>query len=283
MASSWIKGMVSARWPVLAGLFLGLFLLYSYFVIKGHFAVLTLQQEQWLLQRPLTRFDCVVEEWKNLGEIPASLILMLGLCMICILLGYRWCVALALLLLLGFGIGCEYVGKQVVQQPVTASIGRGMSALTCPQIARQSHVTQLEVFLGMWWVAPAPHNAVIKREYIGATSSIYGEKGFYNYGYPSGHSLRWMLLGLVACWLAWRHIKRPWLHWLCMVLAFTLSFCGGLGIFYVGGHLFTDILGGYLLGACLACCAISILQAKASRRMSPGYLLPTQLVNRSEQ
>jgi membrane-associated phospholipid phosphatase len=285
--SIWTKGTVAARWLGLAGILLGLFLLYSYLVVRGEFTVLTLQQEQWLLQRPLTRFDCVVEEWKNLGEAPASLVLMLGLCVVCWLLGYRRRVALALLLLLGIGVGCEYLGKQVVQQPVTVSIGQGMPALSCPQISRQPRVTQLEVFFGMWWVAPAARSGAIRREHLGATTPIFGDDGIYNFGYPSGHALRWMLLGLVACWLAWRHARHRWLRWLLMLLTTLLAFGGGLGIYFVGGHLFTDIIGGYLLGACLACCAIACLQAHETKGLRTVALqeplLPVQLANRSEQ
>jgi membrane-associated phospholipid phosphatase len=264
---------------VLAGIFLGTFLFYTAFVIKGQFDLLTLQQEQWLLQRPLTRFDCVAEQWKNLGEIPASLVLMLGLCAVVWLLGYRRRVALALLLLLGIGIGCEYLGKQVVQQPVTVSISAGMNTLACPQLAHQSRLSQFAVSIGMWWVAPAPHNAAIRREQRAANSPILGEEGTYAYGYPSGHALRCMLLGLLACWLAWRHLKRPWLRWGVTILAFVLAFSGGLAIFYIGGHLLTDVIGGYLLGACLACCAIALLRlnetGRRRARQSPTTLRKT--------
>jgi membrane-associated phospholipid phosphatase len=114
----------------------GIILILHYLVSTGSLTALTLGQEQWLLQRPLTRFDCVVRQWKSVGEAQISVIIVLALCIVC---------------------------------------------------------------------------------------------------------------------------------WLLMALALALAFGGGIGQFYIGGHLFTDTMGGYLLGTCFGCCAIAFLHCNETR------------------
>jgi membrane-associated phospholipid phosphatase len=83
-----------------------------------------------------------------------------------------------------------------------------------------------------------------------------------------------MLLGLVALWLTWRHVRKRFLRRLLMFIFLALAFAGGFGQFYIGAHLLTDMLGGYLLGAFLACCAIAALRASEKRNRWSG--LPWQ-------
>lgn len=268
------------KWLFLSLIFLVAFLFYTYLVSAGSLTPLTLGQEQWLLQRPLTRFDCVVRQWKYLGEAQASFIIILVLCIVCWLLGYRRRVALVLVLLLGIGIGCEYLGKQYIEQPVPVSVQEGMGALGCPQL-HASVLRRIPILLGIWWTAPAPLHRQTIIEQNAASAPLYEEDAFANYGYPSGHAFRWMLIGFVACWLAWRQVRRRVLRWLLMALAIAGALGGGVGQFYTGGHLFTDTIGGYLLGMCFACCAIAFLHSNETR--SRRRLLLINLANRWEQ
>lgn len=254
------------QWLLLALVPLAGFVVYTMLVVNDSLAALTVQQEQWLLQRPLARFDCVVYQWKYLGEAPVSLVLLLMVCVVCLLLKYRLRFAFALLLLFGTGIGVEVLGKQYIAQPVPAAFGTGMAALGCPQIWRVSHLRLIPLSLGVASVAPdAPSFRVAEKQAAAsAVLSIDGsnDDSYFGYtGYPSGHSYRWMLIGLVALWLTWRQVRKRFLRRLLMLVFLALSFAGGFGQFYIGAHLFTDMIGGYLLGAFLACCAIAVLCA----------------------
>lgn len=222
------------------------------------------------MQRPLTRFDCVVYQWRNLGEAPVSLILLLVVCVVCWLLKYSLRVAFVLLLLFGTGIGVEYLGKQYIYQPMPAAFGTGMASLGCPQIWRVSHLKLIPLSLGAWWVAPDAPPFRVAEEQAAATApfslNANSNEEYDAYtGYPSGHAYRWMLIGLVALWLTWRHVRKRFLRRLLMVIFLALAFAGGCGQFYIGAHLLTDMLGGYLLGAFLACCAIAALHASEKR------------------
>ncbi|HZS77512.1 MAG TPA: phosphatase PAP2 family protein [Ktedonobacteraceae bacterium] len=264
MKSSLLKHS-SVVWGILAGTFFVLFALYSYLVYKDHFVISTLQLQQQLVQRPLTGFDCILRQWRRLGEVPASLVILPGLCVLCWLLGYRKRVALVLLLLLGIGVGVEYVGKQVIAQPVPDALQRGLDTLGCPQDIHQSRVNHLELMLGLWWEAPPPTQWQMQLKEIGATVSLYDSSAFNDYGYPSGHAIRWLLIGLVACWLFWRQVRQRPLRWLLMLIAVLVAFGGGFAQFYIGAHLFTDMIGGYLMGLSLACCAIAFLSTNEGR------------------
>jgi membrane-associated phospholipid phosphatase len=258
----------SQRWLLLSLIPLALLLCYTVLVTSGSLDMLTAHQEQWLLQRPITRFDCVVYQWKYLGEAPASLALLLIVCVVCWLLKYPLRVAFVLLLLLGAGVGVEYLGKQYIYQPMPAAFDVGMNSLACPQIWRVSHLKLIPLSLGAWWVAPDAPQFRVAEARAAATASLNtkSNEDYYAYsGYPSGHSFRWMLIGLVALWLTWRHVRRRFARRLLMVVFLALAFAGGLGQFYIGAHLLTDMLGGYLLGAFLVCCAIATLRASETR------------------
>jgi membrane-associated phospholipid phosphatase len=272
----------SQRWLLLSLIPLAMLLCYTVLVTSGSLGALTVHQEQWLLQRPITRFDCVVAQWKYLGEAPASLALLLVVCVVCWLLKYPLRVAFVLLLLLGAGLGVEYLGKQYIYQPTPASFEVGMNSLGCPQIWRVSHLNRIPLLLGAWWVAPDAPQFRVAEARAAATASfsvdaISNEDYSAYSGYPSGHSFRWMLIGLVALWLTWRHVRRRFARRLLMFVFLALAFAGGLGQFYIGAHLFTDMLGGYLLGAFLTCCAIASLRTSETRNRwtgagaNPGY------------
>jgi len=265
----------SKRWLLLSLIPLAMLLCYTALVTNGSLDMLTVHQEQWLLQRPLTRFDCVVYQWRYLGEAPASLALLLVVCVVCRLLKYPLRVAFILLLLLGAGLGVEYLGKQYIYQPVPSAFGAGMSALGCPQIWRVSHLKLIPLSLGAWWVAPGAPQFRVEDEQAAATAAFSldanNNEVYYAYpGYPSGHSTRWMLIGLVALWLTWRHVRKRFSRRLLMLVFLALAFAGGFGQFFIGAHLLTDMLGGYLLGAFLACCAIAALRAGETRNRWVG-------------
>src|SRR5690348_1430583 len=76
------------RWFLLASVLCVMFLIYVAVYATGVLNVSTLQVEQWLLSRPITRVDCLFYEWRYLGEIPSGvLVLVLG--GLCMLGGYR--------------------------------------------------------------------------------------------------------------------------------------------------------------------------------------------------
>jgi membrane-associated phospholipid phosphatase len=258
------------RWLLLSLLPLAMLLCYTWLVTSGSLDALTVHQEQWLLQRPLTRFDCVVYQWRYLGEAPVSLVQLLVVCVVCWLLKYPLRVGFVLLVLFGVGLSVEYLGKQYIYQPMPSAFEAGMSSLGCPQIWRVSRLKLIPLSLGAWWVAPdAPQFRVAEAQAAATAAFSPGansNEDYYAYiGYPSGHAYRWMLIGLVALWLTWRHVRKRFLRRLLMVVFLALAFAGGFGQFYIGAHLLTDLLGGYLLGAFLACCAIAALRA-AERR-----------------
>ena len=102
---------------------------------------------------------------------------------------------------------------------------------------------------------------------------IFDENAAVENGYPSGHAIRWCFIGLVACWLAWRHIKSRLLRAFLMALALAVAFGGGFAQFYIGLHLATDLIAGYLMGASSACCAIGLLllnETSKKKRSAPA-------------
>ena len=254
------------KWFVLALVFLLLFGIFTAIFATGVLLYPTLDMERWLLHRPLTSIDCVFVEWRQLGEVGFSLFFTLVLGIACLLLKYRRRVFLLLFLLLLVGVGVEYLGKNVFPQVIPANTQFGINSLACPQIWTQPRSVRLMVALGMWWEAPAVREKRIRNEQYSASAPfVFDDNAMVAYGYPSGHSIRWVFLGLVACWLCWRHLKRRVLRAILMAVALAIAFGGGFAQFYIGQHLGTDLVGGYLMGLSIGCFAIGLLTMNDAR------------------
>ncbi len=271
------QSIASRRWFGAACAFLLLFLAFTALVVRGALLYPTLSIEQWLLHRPLTAADCVFSEWKLLGEAPASAILLLGLGLLCLALGYRRRVLIYLLVLLLLGVGVETLGKATYYQPVPLTVQNGINSLACPQLWKRPASVKLLVGLGLWWEAPParPRRSAAERA-SAVTPLTFNQDAYAATGYPSGHALRWLFLGLVACWLAWRWLRRRWLRAILMALTLAIAFGGGFSLFYIGQHLFSDLIGGYLLGAALACCAIGVLLQNERPKSVGTHLIAPQ-------
>jgi membrane-associated phospholipid phosphatase len=253
------------RWLFLALVPLALFIIYTAVVASGAWLYPTMYQEQWLLRRPLTGVDCVFRQWGNVGDPLPTLLLLLALSTLCLFLRYRPRIFLYLCLLFLIGVGAEWLGKQYFVQPVPGKIYVGLTSLACPQIWKATHATRIEIDLGMWWVAPPISHERVLNAYYSATTPFSFADAEPVYGYPSGHAIRWCFIGLVACWLAWRQVKWLALRILCMAVALVVAFGGGFAQFFIGYHLITDMIGGYLLGISLACAAIGLLSRNERR------------------
>jgi membrane-associated phospholipid phosphatase len=248
-------------WFFAAGALFAFFAIFTAIFSTGVLLYPTLYIEQWLLHRPLTSLDCVLDEWKVLGEAGGSILFTLALGIVCVLLGYRRRVLPYLFLLLLLSIAAEYVGKQAFPQVIPINVQFGLNSLACPQMVNQPRSVKIMVGLGLWWEAPPVRPGRVRNELFSATAPlIFDENAYVANGYPSGHAIRWCFIGLIACWLVWRHMKYRLLRILLMALALAIAFGGGFAQFYIGVHLPTDLIAGYLLGASLACCAIGILQ-----------------------
>jgi membrane-associated phospholipid phosphatase len=258
---------ISRVWFIVATALLVFFAIFTAIFSTGMLLYPTLYIEQWLLHRPLTSLDCVFAEWKFLGTVGASMLFTLVLCLACLLLGYRRRVLLFLCVLLLLGVAVEYIGKQVYPQVIPVNVQFGLDSLACPQMSNQPRSIKVMTGLGMWWAAPPARPKRIRNEHFSATAPlIFDENASVVNGYPSGHALRWCFIGLVACWLIWRHMKYHFLRVLLMAIALAIAFGGGFAQFYIGVHLSTDLIAGYLLGASLACCAIGILLVDETKR-----------------
>jgi membrane-associated phospholipid phosphatase len=261
------------RWFLLALLPLVLFAVYTVVVASGILLYPTMYQEQWLLHRPLTGADCVLRQWGNLGDPLPTLLVVLALSALCLFLRYRPRALLYLCLLFLIGVGAEWLGKQFFAQPVPDKIYVGLTSLACPQMWKTTHMTRLELYLGMWWAAPPVSHMRVLNAYYSATTPFSFQDAQPVYGYPSGHAIRWCFIGFVACWLAWRQVRWRVLRIACMIVALLVAFGGGFAEFFIGYHLVTDLMGGYLLGISLACFAIAFL-SRNERRNWKERLLP---------
>ncbi len=63
-----------------------------------------------------------------------------------------------------------------------------------------------------------------------------------------------------------KHVRKRLLRRLLLVITLAVAFGGGLSLVYIGSHLATDLLAGYLIGASAACCAIGLLAQNEIRR-----------------
>jgi membrane-associated phospholipid phosphatase len=251
---------VAHKWFVMALLLLGVFAIFTFIFSTGILLYPTLYAERWLLHRPVTGIDCVFDKWKQLGEVGFSLFFTLVLGVVCLLLGYRRRILPLLFCLLLLGVGAEYVGKQIFPQTIPINTQFGTPSLDCPQSGRETRSERLMLAMGMWWKAPLIHtNGIQAEQYSANAPFVFDENAVVVYGYPSGHAIRWIFLGIIACWLVWRHLRKRVLRVLLMALALAIAFGGGFLQFYIGVHLATDLVGGYLLGGSLACCAIGLL------------------------
>ena len=253
------------KWFWVAGGLLTTFLIFTAVLATGVLTTATLHVEQWLMQRPLTGADCVLHVWAKVGEGPFSLLLTVSLGLLCLRLGYRPRVLFYLLLLLALSVGIELAGKQLIPQPIPQGLDGGMSAMQCPQIDNQPTSAKVLMLAGAWWTAPAPAQQDILDERQGATTHFNlatQPPDYYDYSYPSGHAIRWSFLGAILCWLLWRHRKPrslTALRILLMTVALAFAFGGGLAQFYIGAHLATDTVAGYLIGFSFAAWIIGLL------------------------
>jgi membrane-associated phospholipid phosphatase len=251
----------------LAIVLLALFLLYSALFLTGTMLLPTLHFEQWLLHRPLTGIDCVFHQWKRFGEVPWSLLFTFILGLGCLWLGYRRRVLPYLLLLMVLCVGSEIAGKHIFPQPVPISLERGMANVGCQQMSESSPLAlKSKLILGMWWEAPSSPPWRIRQTRVSANTPFTLDEVATAYGYPGGHAIRWMFLGLILSWLVWAHVRKRLLRRLLLVITLAIAFGGGLLLVYTGSHLVTDLLAGYLIGASAACCAIGFLMQNKVKR-----------------
>lgn len=267
----------ASGWFMLSAVLLLLFLVYTFLLTTGALDASTVQIERWLLQRPITRVDCSLHEWRNLGSPSFILLLMSLLGVTCLLLGYRWSVLLWLALLLFVCAVCEVVGKSVLTQPVPHGVNFGMAALNCPQIYDQPASVRLSVAAGLWWKVPPTSESLIEQIHTLAQSPFdFGEEVLLS-SYPGGHAMRCAFLGVLICWLCWRHIKHALIRVPMMALVLVVSLSIGFIQFYIGSHLITDTIAGYLFGFAAACCAIGLLLLNGPRRQGKAAAPQTPL------
>jgi membrane-associated phospholipid phosphatase len=163
-------------------------------------------------------------------------------------------------LLLLLTVGVEIAGKHLFAQPTPDTVRMGLFSLGCPQLGHQPRPVRLAVAAGMWWEAPAlPVRRVEKLQRAEQAPLVLDDNVSMDYGYPSGHAIRWAFIGIVAGWLGARHMGRRVLRDVLLALACLAALGGGFAQFYIGVHLSNDVVVGYLLGASAACCAIGLL------------------------
>ncbi len=254
---------VAHRWFCFALGLSGIFLIYTIINATGVLDVSTLSVEHWLLKRPIGRLDCVFYEWRHVGDIPASVLLVLLVGIICWRAGYSWKNIPVLLVLLMFCVSIEYLGKHVFTLVLTRNLYSGITVLTCPQMLQEPSSVRLETMAALWWHIPDPPAIQVSWASDVANMPLVvpvpASLAAQSQSYPSGHAMRWCLLGLVAAWLCWKHVWRRVGRMVLTIIALVASFFGGFMQFYIGAHFLTDTLAGYVLGAAAACCAIGFL------------------------
>lgn len=254
------------RWFLLAALLLLLFLAYTAILTSGALDTSTAQVEYRLLGRPITRVDCLFYAWRNLGRASITLVLIILLGGVCLLLGYRWTVVPYLLILLFICLVCEVVGKSVLTQPLPRPVNFDLSVLSCPQIHNQPASVRLSAAAGIWWNLPPPSQQLIEQIHLLAQRPSNFGGDVIETSYPGGHAMRCSFLGGLAAWLCWRHIKRQAMRVPAMLVIVVAFFSIGLMQFYLGVHLITDTIAGYLFGMAAACCAIGLLLVNSLRQ-----------------
>jgi membrane-associated phospholipid phosphatase len=206
------------------------------------------------------------------GEVPVSLLLVLVLGIVCWRAGYSWKVIPILFVLLMFCTSIELIGKKVFALHLPPNLLSVMTDLSCPQIHENPTSVRLETMVGLWWKIPAPVagqvswvRTIAQVPVASMPASSFTER---LRSYPGGHAARWCFLGLITCWLCWKHIRHRVGRILLTVFLFFASFLGGFMQFYIGVHTLADTIAGYLLGAAAACCAIGFLIIFSSSEVS---------------
>lgn len=259
------------KWLILALVLTIAFLIYCGVYATGVTNMWTLEVERWLVGRPESRVDCVLSVWRNLGEIPATVVLLGLVGIACIVGWYRKRVLPLLLLLLLLAVGVETLGKTFIAIPLPNTLRSGMTNLTCPQMDQSSDLIQLEltrigVALGMINLIAPPSQVEISWSQEVSQMPLDLKASKPEYSFPGGHAIRWSFVWFLVAWLAWRHVRPRFLSALLAALLFVFAFVGGFIQFYIGVHFISDTIAGYLFGGALACCAIAILQLNDTRR-----------------
>ncbi len=259
-------------WFIASAAFGGAALLYVLVFASGVLQTPMLMIERWLVRRPLVPADCVLRQWEQFGQFSSSLVVTCILGAICLLLGYRKRIFLLLILLLSLSAGVELVGKHIFAQPVPTQLDNGIVALQCVQLDGQSNTLKMQMALGMWWQAPALTPDIPNMQQMGISSPLNTDGDDpVNHSFPSGHTIRWLFVGLLVAWLAGRHMKKGILRRILISVALLIAIGGGLVQFYLGFHLITDVLAGYLLGGASICCAIGLLLRNERGRRHAGH------------
>lgn len=253
-------------WLIASGVVGLLFILYTIVFMTGALDTSTLQVEHWLLERPVSGLDCTFYEWRHVGEVQTCVVLMLILSGIYLLAGFRRRVVLYLFILLGLSVIIEVVGKTLLHAPLPDTLRSGMTVLSCPQLQNAPSSQRAAAFVGLLGRVPAaPANQVSWLRTVAQMPLSTMTLSEYSRSYPAGHAARWCLLCLPVAWLCWQRVRPLVLRTLLMLFFGVLAFMGGFMQFYIAAHLLTDTIAGYLLGICLACCAIAVLSFNDKR------------------
>ena len=80
------------------------------------------------------------------------------------------------------------------------------------------------------------------------------------YGFPSGHSVTAFVLAGSLIWFCFTLTERRWLRVLACALGALWVILVGFSRVYLGVHVTTDVLGGWLVGAATLCAVLLIAQ-----------------------
>jgi membrane-associated phospholipid phosphatase len=262
------KKISAMPWFIMAAVAGLLFLIYTAIYATGILNQSTLEIERWLLGRPITRLDCSFYEWRQLGEAPVTVIVLMLLGAVCIWIGHRKRVLVYLLLLLCVAVGCEVIGKSVFNLPLPPTLRSGMSALNCPQMHGQPSSVRLAAAFGLLGQVPDPPGNEVSWAHTVAQMPLLPSIGESESSYPGGHAIRWCLTGILLAWICKRSIRR-WPGTALAIICIIGAFLGGFMQFYIGAHFITDTIAGYLVGIAFSCCGIGILIINDTKHKRP--------------
>ncbi|QBD75681.1 phosphatase PAP2 family protein [Ktedonosporobacter rubrisoli] len=259
MATLWKRRPAAYIWFSLALLLFLLFLAYTIAFVSGSLNTSTIQIEQWLLLRPLSRIDCTLRVWRNTGEALLSLFCFFLLGLSFIFLKYRKRVLIFLFLLLLVGFAIEISGKYSLAQSYPDGMRTAMSKLGCPQLDYSPTSTRIATALGMWWKIPeVPQDAIDQAQDASHQQAVL-DLDSDQHGYPSGRALRACFFWLILSWLFWRHTPIRFLKIPLAILMIVIACIGAFLQFYIGIHFITETISACLVGTMLACCMIGLL------------------------